>query len=221
MTGHEEYCAAWGTSVCMPIEVYSIPSTPYVILHQRAPCISGKEILLATEILSFLQGLKYRHLFVLCGSTTSGLNDEILQRGRFFQYNTPVAEKSLASQKEFSKFLQVTQSVQNTSRVWIRTPTPTTGLVPNDSDHSNRNLMDENSLHFFSPVPDATERYEIDGAEIASRVMDAAADCDSVTCFGRYCDEGNNLGDGIDFVRIVCAGLCIWDNATVKLKFPK
>lgn len=158
------------------------------MIQQRSPCFPHQIQQYSSDYLQFLLSFHPRHIFILCGSTTLGLSDEILQSNRFFHFGNP-------SLDPFPQFLVELQNYQFAHIPWPK----------------NQNGIEEQKEEF------------VDGSPIVSQVIQNLIDNqqhDNFTIIGRFCNEGNNLGDSIDLVAFVIKSLQLFDLNKIRLMFP-
>jgi hypothetical protein len=206
--------------LCLPIEgkfsnlvsetyisfsVYSILDTNYLLIQQRSPCFPHLLQEYSQEFVQFLNSLNPQQIFLLSGSTTLGLSDEILQSHRFFDFGN----------RSFDQFPEF--SIQLKQYKFAHFPWP-----------DNHHLLGEQgtppSLEYGDgPAVEKIEDDVVDGSPLVSHLIHRIAETqitDKVTILGRFCNEGNNLGDAIDLVVFVAKAFNIFDLSTVKLTFP-
>lgn len=142
MTGYEsmiEHTSNNMLNLCMPLEVYGVSRTNYIILQQRSPCIRGCSLKYAQELINYLKSLSYLNLIVFAGSGKEGIE---------------ITNKSLKLfscsmiEKQFS-FLQIIESFikENTFQLPI---SRLINVTNNDNSHADEN-HDESRVSFQPP----------------------------------------------------------------------
>lgn len=169
--------------------MYRILNTNYLLIQQRSPCFPSKYQQYSYDYIQFLTSFQAQHIFILCGSTTLGLSDEILQSNRFFHYGNPSLEL-------FPQLLVELKQYQVAHIPW-----------PQQRQSTPEELQEE----------------VIDGSPIVSNVIQtllSSQQLENYTILGRFCNEGNNLGDSIDLVVFIIKALQFFDVNKVRLTFP-
>jgi hypothetical protein len=74
-----------------------------------------------------------------------------------------------------------------------------------------------------APPAAAVEDDVVDGSPLVSQIIHRITETqitDKATVLGRFCNEGNNLGDSVDLVVFIVKALNLFDLSTVRLTFP-
>lgn len=119
---------------------------------------------------------------------------------RFFQLSTPASDEILST--HFPNFKELLMSSKVSMEQWPTNKSNSLGTNPLAMPESSLFVgLAQGVLDGEAP---AEEGNIIDGSPIVNAVIKALDPAkDSLSLMGRYCNEGNNVGDGVDLAMLV------------------
>eukprot|EP01038_Epipyxis_sp_PR26KG_P011356 gene11356-15228_t len=231
ISGYDQLFDGGDISLCTPLELYRITdascSKVTYIIHQRSPCIKDQQQLYVRELLSFLYSVDSFLVIILTGASTEDIEINFTDSNkRLFSIYESSTQLSLES-------LNIESLVINPCIIDLESmnqnqaiPPPTSSLLvvtPNDilpplppyeaAYNSTANQIDL----LLTSLPKGMSQVK---TFLSSLLSDNGSNDDSigrklnsklpVFIVGKYCNEGDNLVDGVDVAMFVTNSLHLY-----------